>query len=71
MHVVGYFYLYELKPKYLLNTPPVPNCMTFWTFYIYYEIQLILCEKDIMSCFIKLSVINNMGKINEWIERRE
>jgi len=29
MHVVGYFYLYELKPKDLLNTPFILNCMMF------------------------------------------
>ena len=28
-------------------------------------------EKNIMSCFTKLSLINNMGKINKKIERRE
>jgi len=28
-------------------------------------------KKDIMSCFTKLSLINNMRKINERIERRE
>jgi len=28
-------------------------------------------KKDIMSCFTKLSLINNMGKINERIERRD
>jgi len=28
-------------------------------------------EKDIMSCFTKMSLINNMGNINEKIERRE
>jgi len=31
----------------------------------------IVWKKDIMSCFTKLSLINNMGKINERIERRE
>ena len=30
----------------------------------------IVWKKDIMSCFTKLSLINNMGKINEKIERR-
>jgi len=28
-------------------------------------------KRDIMSCFTKLSLINNMEKINERIERRE
>jgi len=28
-------------------------------------------ERDIMSCFTKLSLINDMGKISEGIERRE
>jgi len=28
-------------------------------------------KRDIISCFIKLSLINNMRKINERIERRE
>jgi len=31
----------------------------------------IVWKRDIMSCFTKLSLINNMGKINERIERRE
>ena len=31
----------------------------------------IVWKKDIMSCFTKLSLINNMGKINERIKRRE
>ena len=31
----------------------------------------IVWRRDIMSCFTKLSLINNMGKINERIERRE
>jgi len=31
----------------------------------------IVWKRDIMRCFIKLSLINNMGKINERIERRE
>jgi len=31
----------------------------------------IVWKRDIMSCFIKLPLINNMGKINERIERRE
>jgi len=33
--------------------------------------QLILYGKEIMSCFTKLSLINNMEKINGLIERRE
>jgi len=28
-------------------------------------------KRDIMNCFTKLSLINNMGKINERIERKE
>jgi len=31
----------------------------------------IVWKRDIMSCFTKLSLINNMGKINERIEKRE
>jgi len=31
----------------------------------------IVWKRDIMSCFTKLSLINNMGKINERIERIE
>jgi len=31
----------------------------------------IVWKRDIMSCFTKLSLINNMGKINERIERRK
>ena len=31
----------------------------------------IVWKRDIMSCFIKLSLINNIGNINERIERRE
>jgi len=31
----------------------------------------IVWKKDIMSCFTKLSLINNMGKINERLKRRE
>jgi len=31
----------------------------------------IVWKRDIMSCFTKLSLINNMEKINERIERRE
>jgi len=31
----------------------------------------IVWKRDIISCFTKLSLINNMGKINERIERRE
>jgi len=31
----------------------------------------IVWKIDIMSCFTKLPLINNMGKINERIERRE
>jgi len=31
----------------------------------------IVWKRDIMSCFTKLSLINNMGKINKRIERRE
>jgi len=31
----------------------------------------IVWKRDIMSCFIKLSLINNMRKINERIEIRE
>ena len=31
----------------------------------------IVWKRDIMSCFTKLSLINNMGKINKGIERRE
>jgi len=31
----------------------------------------IVWKRDIMSCFTKLSLINNMGKINEIIERKE
>jgi len=31
----------------------------------------IVWKRDIMSCFTKLSLINNMRKINERIERRE
>jgi len=31
----------------------------------------IVWKRDIMSCFTKLSLINNMGKINERIERRD
>jgi len=31
----------------------------------------IVWKRDIMSCFTKLPLINNMGKINERIERRE
>jgi len=30
----------------------------------------IVWKKDIMRCFTKLSLINNIGKINERIERR-
>ena len=30
-----------------------------------------MCERDIMSCFTKLSLINDMRKINKRIERRE
>jgi len=30
----------------------------------------IVWKRDIMSCFTKLSLINNMRKINERIERR-
>jgi len=34
--------------------------------------QLILCGKEILwVVFTKLPLINNMGKINERIERRE
>jgi len=34
--------------------------------------QLIFCEKkNIMSCFTKLFLINNMEKINKGVERRE
>jgi len=31
----------------------------------------IVWKRDIMGCFTKLSLINNMGKINERIERKE
>jgi len=31
----------------------------------------IVWKRDIMSCFTELSLINNMRKINERIERRE
>jgi len=31
----------------------------------------IVWKRDIMSCFTKLSIINNMEKTNERIERRE
>jgi len=31
----------------------------------------IVWEKDIMSCFTKLSSINDMGKINERIEKKK
>jgi len=31
----------------------------------------IMWKRDIMSCFTKLSLINNMRKINERVERRE
>jgi len=31
----------------------------------------IIWKRDIMSCFTKWSLINNIGKINERIERRE
>jgi len=31
----------------------------------------IIWKRDIMSCFTKLSLINNMKNINERIERRE
>jgi len=31
----------------------------------------IVWKRDIMSCFTKLFLINNMGKINERIERKE
>jgi len=31
----------------------------------------IVWKRDIMSCFTKLSLINNMEKINEIMERRE
>jgi len=31
----------------------------------------IVWKKDIISCFTKLTLINNMGKINERIERKE
>jgi len=30
----------------------------------------VVWKRDIMSCFIKLSLINNIGKINERIEIR-
>jgi len=28
-------------------------------------------KRDIMSCFTKLSLINNMGKINKKIKKKE
>jgi len=31
----------------------------------------IVWKKDIMGCFTKLSLINNMGKINERMKRRD
>jgi len=54
-----------------VNTPSVPNCMTFWAFHTLRNTINIMWKTDIMSCLTKLSLINNMGKINERIERRE
>jgi len=37
----------------LNDTSFVLNCMTIWTFYTYQEMQLILCEKEILRVVLQ------------------
>ena len=54
--------LYSLRPK-LYDVLGISHILR--------NVINIVWEIDIMSCFTKLPLINYMGKINEWIERRE
>jgi len=56
------FVLYSLRPK-LYDVLGISHILR--------NVINIVWEIDIMSCFTKLPLINYMGKINEWIERRE
>jgi len=53
--------LYSLRPK-LYDVLGIS--------YILRNIINIVWKRDIMSCFTKLSLINDVGKINERIERK-
>jgi len=44
--------------------------MTFWAFYTLINLINFVWERDIISYFTNLSLINDMREINERIERR-
>jgi hypothetical protein len=61
-HIINWFELYSLRPK-LYDVLSISHILR--------DAINIVWKRDIMSYFTKSSLINNMGKINERIERRK